>query len=190
MWLKYQAFSVVKFGNQPNQNEDANWSELKGGLYFRPFGFRCTVADGATQTSFSSLWSRILVREIGKQPYRKIENAISTAQLKWDKIISQKELPWHAVEKVKQGAYSTFLWFECHPAINQHYGIWKAVALGDTCIFQIRGNKIVSSFPITEASDFGNNPYALSSRPEKNMGIKLLKSIGHWQKGDTFIFYD
>src|SRR5947209_8212610 len=65
--------------------------------------FRCSVADGATETSFSGLWAKLLVNGF-------IEGADRT-KLKhlWADAVSTKTLAWYAEQKAESGAYAALV---------------------------------------------------------------------------------
>ena len=44
-------------------------------------------------------------------------------------------------------------------------GTWRAIAVGDSCIFQVRDEQLNASFPITEPGAFGHSPPLVPSKP-------------------------
>jgi hypothetical protein len=47
---------------------------------------------------------------------------------------------------------------------------WEAVAVGDSCVFVVAGDRLAGSFPIQRAADFGNTPDLISSIGPVRMG--------------------
>ncbi|MBO3461861.1 hypothetical protein G7B40_041275 [Aetokthonos hydrillicola Thurmond2011] len=73
-------------------------------------------------------------------------------------------------------------------------GKWIAVALGDSCLFQVRDNKLIYPFPVSSSAKFNNTPLLISSNPSRNHeilhAVKVkaveVKKEDYWQKGDRF----
>ena len=97
-------------------------------------------------------------------------------------MIAQKSLPWYALEKAEKGAYSAFLGLLIN--FEDHY--YDAIAIGDCCLFHIRNEIVISTFPILHSSEFGNKPYLISSKPVMNTGLesKILLSEMDLMVGD------
>ena len=53
---------------------------------------------------------------------------------------------------------------------------WQAMALGDACLFQVRGADLIACFPVTHAADFGTTPALLSTRHDYNR--RSLEALG------------
>ncbi len=107
-------------------------------------------------------------------------------------------MPWYAEEKVKSGAFSTLLGLELEGIHiyrklmdlekTARSGKWYAITLGDSCLFQIRDNQLIKSFPIEKSSEFNNSPILLSSNLQKNLTVlsSVITSEGSWKKDDEF----
>jgi hypothetical protein len=190
--IVYKTFTFHKFGNRFEENEDAECHRREG-LFSQKGCFKCALADGATQSSFSGLWSKLLVENFVAQPNEPVdglEQVVLLAQKSWIDHISQLKIPWHAEEKVKMGAFATFLGVKVFSPLQEknNFGYWRAEAIGDSCFFQVRRNQLVSFFPIKQANDFGNTPDLLSSVHARNHvifrnGMQFSYS-GKWLAGD------
>jgi hypothetical protein len=189
--VEIQSLTTQKNGNKPDENEDAfciNKTPKKGGFFQE---LRCAIADGATQTSFSSLWANLLVR--GAAEYvpseKRLQDILSKSQMDWDVELSKKKLPWYAEEKAKLGAFSTLLWVSIRKFSDplKPGGTWKAIAVGDSNLLILREKKIDIAFPIRNSHDFGNYPVLLSSIPVKNKTVGYFTIHGYWLPGDEFI---
>ncbi len=66
--------------------------------------------------------------------------------------------------------------------------IFETVALGDTCLFQIRDGIPVLQFPLKLSGEFNNRPLLISSNPTRNNQVLAnFKSVrGEWRTGDQF----
>lgn len=190
MHIRWKAFTVSKYGNRPDENEDAFWPDWRNKTLPDLRKFRCAIADGATSTSFSSLWANLLVRCTTKLSISKFKATVKASQKRWIKEIQKIDLPWHAEEKVKEGSYATLVRFSVYQSQLYSHGFWKAVCVGDSCLFQIRKNKLLSVIPLNSSEEFKKNPTLISSLPKKNSLIldvqNRLYFSGQWMTGDEF----
>src|SRR5262249_4875960 len=112
-------------------------------------------ADGATETSFSSVWAGQLVREYctGKPGLTPFLRSLPRLRRAWLKHVSAQPLPWYAEEKVRSGAFAALLGFTVERAGPEcdHYALWSALAVGDCCLFQCRNNSLCAAFPLSSA---------------------------------------
>jgi hypothetical protein len=102
----------------------------------------------------------------------------------WRKEIGRKPLPWYAEMKREQGAFATFLGIALRRPDH-----WRAVAVGDSCLFQVRGAETVTSFPLKSSAEFGNHPALIGSQSKPGVDVKptLKQLTGRWQPGDHFL---
>jgi hypothetical protein len=190
MRLAAKVFWTPKAGNSEAEYEDAYWPP-RDAEWNTEF-FRYAVADGATQTSFSRLWARLLVRAYckGQLHIDRLHRSLQPLQSKWQDQITTKPLPWFAQEKIRQGAFSTLLGltFSQGNADSDLGQTWVAVAVGDSCLFQIRQNALLLPFPLRHSDDFNNSPALLSSNPASNesIGGTVFRCESRWEPGDLF----
>lgn len=191
MKILWQAISLPKNGNRLEENEDAYYPIGNERSFSRRRKFTCAISDGATRTSFSSLWANLLVKNPVIRKEGVSQQSIISAQTGWTSAINSMNLPWHAEEKVKQGSYATLLWFRLQESAVKPGGYFKATALGDSCLFQIRNCEILTIFPIKNAESFAEDPVLISSLSVKNQHIWATlteRTIrGCWQSGDQFL---
>ncbi len=172
--------------------EDASASKCNDQLEIQ--SVYAAIADGATESAFAADWAKIFVRAYVKEPFTNIPDLqLRTEQLskRWQSIVQRRPLPWFAEEKVRMGAFSTLLGVqivEDSKNANQT-GNWSAIVIGDSCLFQVRGNSLIESFPISRPSDFGNAPTLLSSNLSKNKTVwnKVTLKSADWRAGDMFL---
>jgi hypothetical protein len=74
--------------------------------------------------------------------------------------IDQKALPWYAAEKAASGSFAAFVGIEV-----TEDGDWKALAVGDCCLFQERGHELIAAFPLTAPECFNSRPALIPSLP-------------------------
>jgi len=184
-----QAFWVPKLGNSVDEYEDAFAFSLSNG--------HLAVADGATESSYADRWAKDLVRQYVDNP-PPVEAAktpfptwLAPMQQRWREGIDWEALPWFAEEKAKSGAFATFLGVSVFdpdstrketfmeraaalfrkPQEQPQLWRWKAVAVGDSCFFHVRDEKMVSSFPLNNADQFNSRPVLLCSNASNNSGV-------------------
>ncbi len=170
-----------KFGNAPEDYEDA--SCLKQSNRERDV-IRLAVADGATEASFSREWANLLVDAYCAGQFTK--DVVSQLQQKWLVDVGAKSLPWYAEEKLQMGAYSSLMGLTLHAPIEGEVGKWEALAIGDSCLFQIQHDKLIVKWPLSKSALFNNSPILLSTKPECNDDQDKLTILGEWTPGDLF----
>ena len=193
MRISVQILYLPKAGNKLGEYEDAFSPKRQGVLEGESFRF--AVADGATECSFSGLWARMLVRSYTRSPLTSanLRRRVKRRSRDWVKKVTALPLPWFAEEKVRQGAFSTLLGLllETGSAASPAGGQWTAIAVGDTCLFQVRGAELVTRFPIEHTDEFGYHPFLISSKPDKNLVIwkhvHQIEQRGQWEVGDSFL---
>jgi len=183
-------FWIQKKGNTINEYEDASaYKVLSDNEENNSYNF--AIADGASESSYATEWAKLLTRSYRDKPFENIEDLydrlIKLSQ-RWHKIIFRKPLPWFAEEKAKRGSYATFLGINLVDFQNS-YIYWKAVGIGDCCLFQVRENKLILSFPIENSLSFDNFPYLFSSNMQMNNRIwdKVSFIDGIAKEGDIFV---
>ncbi len=147
-------YSTVKAGNAEEECEDA-WSYGNPPLAF-------AIADGATESSFSREWATRLVEDfVARSPWlRDGETAIDLAawleplQHQWAAWIASQDLRWYARRKTQEGTFAAFLGLTFDRDCLQ----WRAVAVGDACLFVVRDGQLLHSFPLSRDSEFGYRP--------------------------------
>lgn len=187
--LKFKHFKLLipKQGNAEEECEDSIFVKITE-VQKNKVRLRVAIADGATESSFAKEWSNILTRSFDKfkLPLKEsLFTKLPTLRKKLDTLVKGKLLPWYAQEKAENGAFSAFLGVR----IDLESHNYEALAIGDCCLFHIRDNSIVKQFPINLSSEFGNNPYLLSSKPIKNQDIEnyLIEIKGAIVKEDVLL---
>jgi len=187
-----QAFWLPKCGNAEEEYEDAFWPKhLPADREAEVSDFRVAVADGATETSFSALWAKLLVRSYaeGRLSPERFASSLLNLQERWRKVVSRKPLPWYTEETVRSGAAAAFVGLHLNRREAESYGgRWEASALGDCCLIQVRGGQVIERFPIKSASEFSNRPFLVSSNPSTSDGWqeRLGTISGSWLSDDSF----
>jgi len=189
MHILAEIFWLPKAGNSLEEYEDAYWPERQLDRDVQRFSF--AVADGATETSFSGLWAKMLVRAYckGHLGVKKLPQFLPRLRHTWFKELSTKSLPWYAEEKLRSGAFSSLLGLTVEaPRNGSRAARWQAVAIGDSCLFQVRGGDLITAFPLTHSGQFNSRPILLSSNSDSsNHSVEnLIHAEGVWETEDAF----
>jgi Protein phosphatase 2C len=184
MRIRARTLALPKAGNTADEYEDAAWP-VRSAERRRTRGFRCAVADGATETSFSGQWARLLVRGycLGQLRAVSFEDEVRALQSVWRAEVGSAPLPWYAEEKLRSGAYSSI----CGISLDAS-GRWSALAVGDSCMTHVRGDDLCAAFPMEQSDEFSNRPLLVSSTEAGNAGLRgsVMTARGEWQSGEDF----
>jgi hypothetical protein len=191
--ISWRSFSIAKAGNRDEENEDALFpaSNTIHPSGEKPYTF--LVADGATQTSFSGIWAKSLVQACSETRLSEANfwQNIASARETWQHSFDGKEIPWHAAEKIRQGAFCALIWLELQyaPLLPGNAFTWKALAVGDCCLFIARNQSIYLSLPIQETSEFSLSPTLIPSNQGRLESIKgkIKTARGSLRQGDQII---
>src|SRR5579875_214087 len=178
--LDYRAFRLPRQGHGLEECQDALAATAAHG--------RFAIADGAGESPYSSLWAQLLVEEFVCQSERlpAWTSWLPSLQERWYKKVSESfqetvlapsrsEMPWYLEAGLTQGAFATFLGL-----VIEACG-WHAVAVGDSCLFQVRQDKLIRAFPMVRAADFSNAPWLVGSCPSS---VEVPLKNGRQQQGD------
>ncbi len=177
------ALFLPKAGSSAQEYEDAWACEEDADTG----GWRLGLADGATESSFAGLWATMLVRSYAQgrwHPDAECQEELDSLRRRWQRIVTRRPLPWYAEAKVQAGAYATFLGLAVDGGLGGA-GRWRAVALGDSCLFQLRGRKLLAAFPFAAEADLPWRPAAVSSRPGSDVAFATAQ--GDCRPGDSFL---
>jgi hypothetical protein len=182
--VEARAFLLPKGGATAEECEDA--------VAFDPAALRFAAADGATEAFDAGSWARRLasawvaaedppLSSAGLRPWLAAEGA--RLRETWD----GRSLPWYAEEKARAGSFAAFVGF----CFEERGGglAWRAVALGDTCLFQLRGGELRAALPLARPEDFNSAPALVPSR-DSLMDAALARAVtasGRAEAGDVFL---
>lgn len=177
MRLRVRPLAAPKQGSAPEEYEDALWPDRPG--TYR--ALRCAVADGATEASFAGLWARLLVDAFRRGRLDAAMSHLPALQETWLAAVATRPLPWYAEEKARLGAFSSLL------GVRIARGRWQALAVGDSCLFHLRGDRLLRAFPVARADDLAAAPYLIASRPHHNaaLGAHVRAEAGDLRPGES-----
>ncbi|MGH9941969.1 MAG: hypothetical protein ACRD9R_06375 [Pyrinomonadaceae bacterium] len=183
--LRSWTFVLPKEGSTPAECEDAVGVDEAG----RKFA----LADGATEAFDAGHWARRLTEawvESEPAPLAAEEfRAWAAAQGEWLRDYWRgRRLPWYGEEKARGGSFAAFvgLRFESGGA-----GLgWRAVAVGDSCLVQLRAGRIQTAMPISSHLGFNSCPALVPSAAalqESALAQSLTTQAGVAEPGDVFL---
>ncbi len=149
------------------------------------------VADGATESLLARQWATMMADGFAEataaacDAHLFAETAIALSA-RWpgvvDSYIAEREnaarpLRWYERPGIAKGAFATLLALQVNidsasaarpgtqtePGLLSVIGSWHSAALGDTCLFHVRGGRLQVAFPLGESVDFGTSPALLGS---------------------------
>src|SRR5579871_3237403 len=189
MLVSFEAFLLPKSGNSTAEYEDAFWP-TKSICRRERRKFCCAIADGATETSFSGLWAKLLVQAYCK--HERPDDFLATLpalQIQWQGVVNSRPLPWYAERKAQSGAFAAFLGLQVIENLDDSEMCckWQAFAVGDACLIHMRGHNLIASFPFSSPGQFGYHPYLIGSHPHSEDRLEAFAqtTFGEGRAGDT-----
>ncbi|MGB8644474.1 MAG: protein phosphatase 2C domain-containing protein [Anaerolineae bacterium] len=184
-------FWLPKGGNAAAEYEDA-FFPIAGAVHAGEC-LRFAVADGATEGMLSGQWANLLVK-LFKRHWQDMDTAapwLAHAYRDWTRLkedyIRRRNaeghpIQWYEEPGLEAGAFSTLL------GVTFQEATFEAIALGDSCLFQVRDDAPILQFPFSQSSEFNNRPVLLSSNPARNGRVQeYLRSVrGNFSSGDRF----
>ncbi len=152
---------VPRAGSNAAQYEDAFAPRVSGPRHARRLRF--ALADGASESMLSGLWADLLVRTWCKARRRSLPQILDAAGAAWevelaayleDRERSERPVQWFEEPGLERGAFATLLGLSFATGTHHAHGEWRAISMGDTCLFQVRDDELLSAFPIKSSSEF------------------------------------
>lgn len=187
---------VPRAGSETAQFEDAFWPRSNGPRQARRLRF--AVADGAGESMLSGLWAGLLVRTWCKARRRPLPHILRLAAAAWEVELAayleererqERPIEWYEEPGLAKGAFATLLGLAFATAgADQHAGPWRAVSVGDSCLFQVRERSVLSAFPLKSSHEFDSTPALVPSRPDDADAVlaQAEEYHGDWRSGDRF----
>jgi hypothetical protein len=169
--LCWRAFHLPKRGHSAAEYEDAYAGAAETG--------RFALADGASESSFAGAWARLLAEAFVKGPV-KWPAWLTPLQQRWAATAVAGPAPWYTEAKFEEGAFATLLGVVVEPPRRR----WRAWAVGDSCVFQVRRNHLLQAFPVISSGEFDNAPRLVGSRSRPP---RRDRARGSWRAGDRLL---
>lgn len=201
MGWQVSAFMLPKIGAPDAEYEDAYRYGPGAGGDDDAHSLRVIIADGASESMLAGRWARHLTQTFGTAPenvgteagfFAAYQRATTgwAAELAWykqERADRDSPIQWYEEPGLARGAHSTLLAAEFRRSPDGEYAYWDAAALGDSCLFQVRGGVLLDAFPMGDSAGFGNQPPLLSSSgtAAEVLGRHLSTKTGDLCTGDT-----
>ncbi|HVE46527.1 MAG TPA: hypothetical protein VNA57_07245 [Acidimicrobiales bacterium] len=188
------SFWLPRAGSGVEEYEDAYCPKRNGTRSSRRMRF--AVADGASESLLSGMWADLLVRTWCRSRRLGPGEVIATAMSGWQGEMTaylegrerhERPIQWFEEPGLAKGAHATLVGLDLTTP-SPAPGRWTAVALGDSCMFQVREGRLITSFPMKTSAEFGTSPKLVPSRPHL-LGRALAnldEAEGDWCPGDVF----
>lgn len=199
-----RSFRIQKVGNGFEECEDKSYPtylnckqgvrKISGKV---PLTFG--LADGATEGMFSGVWAEILVKSFcrAKDMHPDMSLVLAKASASWNSWMRnylaererrKKPIQWFEEPGLKAGGFSTLLGLVLTDGEDSNGGKWWALAVGDTCVFQVREKGLITSFPMESSSSFSSTPSLVCSNAARNARILEANKTcqAEWHAGDRF----
>ena len=168
-------FETAKAGNRPEECEDASLAAYP----YNGGPARIAVCDGASESAFARQWAQILAGAFVHRPLdlsclddSSLTVWLAPCQEEWNGVVPWERIPWHGEAKTRAGAMAALVGLEIDQTANGAGAFpWQAVAVGDCCLFVVRGDDLAVSFPLESAAQFNNTPSLICSNPVNNAGL-------------------
>ena len=193
-----RSFWLPKAGNSPEEYEDASrvvYPQRIGASGRRTA--RVAVADGASESAFAREWANVLSDAFVSRPpdirgltQDSMCDWLASAQEKWCAAVPWDLIPWHGEAKARAGAFATLVGLTVGLREGSSRRLyWRAVAVGDSCLFVVRDDSLLLSFPLEDAAQFDNSPALVCSNPDRvrEPWEDVHRTGGESVTGDSFI---
>lgn len=160
-----RVFRLSKDPDQPSGYQDACAVDAEQGI--------AAIADGVSSALFSGPWAEILTEAaVAENPDPGDPEAfawwLQNQRQKWPSRIDTSSLAWFQRAKLPTGAFSTLLWLQVSELDSAQPGSFggfrfRAHAIGDSCLFHLRGGELVRSFPLQSSAEMQADPIVLGS---------------------------
>ncbi|MFH9297746.1 hypothetical protein [Streptomyces sp. NPDC017520] len=162
------------------------------------------VCDGATESALAKDWASLLSRSAAEHALASpdllaggtaFEEFAAEAVSQWEPWLGHytqarheggRPLKWYEHTKIAEGAYATLLAVRVDPDADspsrptEPSWRWRAAALGDSCLFHLRDNRLAQAFPVESVEGFGTTPDLFGSR---NHDVALLARRSRFTEG-------
>lgn len=184
--FSFHALHAPKDGNTENEYEDA-YAPAGGPERAGP-EFTVALSDGASSAVFARQWARLLVDEFASKPWadQHVWEQIAVLGRAWKEQVASDALPWYAQEKLSHGSHASLLVVRWDVPRQT----WSARALGDTCLFVVRQNRLIHAFPLARSAHFNNTPVLVSTEIATRHNVHPTPFLAHqasFEANDRFL---
>jgi len=196
MRARVATFWTPKAGHTVAEYEDAAWPGPLGDGEREGNRLRLALCDGATESLLAGRWARQLAATFGGASGDGFAPLLTAATSRFedelrgylaDRRARGRPIQWYEEPGLRRGARATLLVTELEePVEGAAVGTWAALAVGDSCLFQVRRDRLRVAFPLEQAGEFGSAPDLVSSRGRDVAAARTRLLEGRWRPGDVF----
>ena len=181
---------TTKAGNSKDEYEDAskvNYPECASLT-------RIAICDSASEVASSREWAQITTDAFVSRPLDlsnldspSLNGWLETCEQEWNEAVPWERIPWHGEAKTRAGALEMLLGLTVNSTPDGSGGLpWRAIAVGDCCLFVVCDGELETSFPMDESGQFNNTPSLICSNPTNNEDLweRVCQLSGEFQQGD------
>lgn len=190
MFFEHRAFWLPKDVAHDDEYQDA----------YQVDGFRgvAAIADGVSSSLFAASWAKILANAVvadlpDVNDFQSLGPWLARQREKWTQPINADALPWHQKARLQAGAFSTLLWVELNLAVKSDPAATGSVemyvyAIGDCCLFHVRDDFLLRSFPIGNSQLFDAEPAVIGSASKQKDHLLKFETLNDYtQPGDLLV---
>jgi hypothetical protein len=177
--LVWTAYRCPKAGHSDAECEDAYAADTTAG--------RFALADGASESAFAREWAEGVAGAYVTHRGRWSAWLPATRD-HWQRRFQSEAMPWYVEAKFLDGAFATLLGLTVRRSAAGRL-LWRSQAVGDSCLFQVRDDRIYRAFPVKRSADFDSRPALLGSRPSPphSPRCRRFRARGGWRPDDIFL---
>ena len=192
-------FWAPKAGNASEEYEDASnlASSLRAARSLSADRALMAICDGASEAAFSREWANILTDAFVSRPLDLenldgpvLSNWLGPCASEWNEAVPWERIPWHGEAKTRAGSLAALLGLtiELTPDRSGKFP-WRAVAIGDCCLFVVREGELEVSFPLDESGQFNSTPSLICSNPDNsgNLWEQVRQLSGEFRQDDLIL---
>ena len=165
MRFESRIFKLAKDPEHPGEYQDACRVDAERGI--------AVIADGVSSAIFSAQWANVLVDAViagvpDPNARRRLRRLAGSSARPGPSRSTPRRSAWFQRAKLPLGAFSTLLWIHVVETDQDQPGAFGAYrlrgfAIGDSCLFHVRGGELVRSFPLQTSAEFQVDPLVLGS---------------------------
>jgi hypothetical protein len=174
------------------QKENSDFAECEDAIGINADANRFAIADGATEAFDAGNWAKRLAGSwVEAEPAPLSLESFPSWVGAQGKLLHQswegRTLTWYAEEKARKGSFAAFVGVQFQTRAEAL--TWKAVALGDACLIQRRGDSILRSLPVAHHASFNSSPVLVPSHESMHASAlaQAVAEAGTFAREDVFL---
>ena len=173
----------------PKLDHDA--SECEDAIAFDIHTARFAVADGATEAFHARQWATNLaerwVRNEATLTLEDFRKWVADEGRELHDSWSGLTMSWYSEEKARTGSFAAFVGVELD--LKSDMPLWKAIALGDSCLLHCRRGQLLKSLPVSRSESFNSAPLLVASNSALHESTmqSVITDSGSCESGDVLL---